>query len=338
MRIEEAIQGIDGVKRMVSTATEGMGSVTVEIEFGADARRVRDDIKNRVDTIETFPQETERPIIRELVARTRVIDLAVSGQAGEFALRAAADRIRNELSSSPEISLVQVAGARPYEISIEVSESALRRHALSFDELLAPCAARHSTCRAARCAPPAARSCCGRSGRPTAARNTRILSCWRGPMAPASCSGTWRRSSTASRRPTSSRASRRIRAMVVSVFRTGGQSALEIAARVHEYAARTRPTLPEGISLTVWQDDASAIEAQLSTMLRNGLGGFLLVFLVQMELHHRTRVAKTGIYFLRRPLIPTSPNEPDSSTGMCTQPTSTAPVAAGSPRTSSASC
>ena len=94
VRIEEAILGVDGIKQIISTASEGMGRVTVELEVSADARRVLDDIKGRVDAIDTFPEETEKPIMQELIGRHRVIDLAVSGQADELALKMAAERIR----------------------------------------------------------------------------------------------------------------------------------------------------------------------------------------------------------------------------------------------------
>ena len=66
VRIEEAIVGVDGIKQITSTASEGRGSVIVELELGADGRRVLDDIKGRIDAIDTFPDETEKPIIREL--------------------------------------------------------------------------------------------------------------------------------------------------------------------------------------------------------------------------------------------------------------------------------
>ena len=73
VRIEEAIQGVEGIKQITSTASEGMGSVLVEVELCADVRRLLDDLKGRVDAIDTFPEETEKPVMRELVARTRRI-------------------------------------------------------------------------------------------------------------------------------------------------------------------------------------------------------------------------------------------------------------------------
>ena len=122
IRIEEAIQGIDGIKQITSTASEGMGSVVVEVEMVADPRKVLDDIKSAIDAIDTFPEQTEKPIIREMVARHHVVDVAVSGLTDEFTLKRVAERVRDELSAIPQISQVEVVSARPYEISIEVSE------------------------------------------------------------------------------------------------------------------------------------------------------------------------------------------------------------------------
>jgi len=135
VRIEEAIQGIDGIKQITSTASEGMGMVQVELELGADARKVVDDIKSNVDAITTFPIETEKPIIRELTTRQRVVDVAVSGAADELTLKRVAEGVRDDLAAIPAITQAEVTGARPYEISIEVSETALRRHGLRFDDV-----------------------------------------------------------------------------------------------------------------------------------------------------------------------------------------------------------
>ena len=280
VRIEEAIQGLEGIKQITSTASEGMGTVLVELELGADARRVLDDIKGRVDAIVTFPEETEKPIIRELIGRNQVIDLAVSGQADEFTLKAIAERVRDELSSLPEISLVEVTSARPYEISIEVSESTLRRHGLTFDYVA------NAVRRSSLDLPGGSvRSESGeillrtigqayrgadyeRIVLLTRADGTRLLL---GEVA--TVVDGFAETDQFARfdlDPT----------VLVSVFRTGDQSALEIADRIYDYVDRTQPTLPAGIELTILQDQAKMLNARLSTMLRNGMTGFALVFLI----------------------------------------------------------
>ena len=135
VRIEEAIQGIDGIKQIQSTASEGMGTVMIEMQMGADARRVVDEVKSNIDAITTFPVETEKPIIRELTNRQQVVDIAVSGNIDLFTLKRITERVRDELTAIPEITQVDIVSAPPYEISIEVSEDDLRRHGLTFDQV-----------------------------------------------------------------------------------------------------------------------------------------------------------------------------------------------------------
>ena len=280
VRIEEAIYGVDGIKQIVSTASENVGTVMIELELGADMRRVLDDVKGRVDAIDTFPEETEKPIIRELVARQQVTDLAVSGYADEFVLKAVAERVRNELSALPEISQVELMSARPYEISIEVSETALRRHGLTFDEVA----------RAVR------RSSLDVPGGSVRRESGEVLlrtigQAYRGPeyenlVLLTRPDGTrLRLGDVAAVVDGFAETDQSARldlapAVLLSVFRTGEQDALEIAERVAAYVERARPAMPEGISLTTWQDVSEVIDSQLGLMLRTGVTGFALVFLL----------------------------------------------------------
>jgi multidrug efflux pump subunit AcrB len=135
VRVEEAIASIEGIKRIRSAAQENMGMVTVELEEDADDRKVLDDIKAAVDRIETFPVETEKPVVAEGDNRIRVITVVLHGHASEKTLKALAERVRDELTAQKGVSQVEVAGVRNYEISIEVSEEALRRYGLSFEHV-----------------------------------------------------------------------------------------------------------------------------------------------------------------------------------------------------------
>ena len=118
-RVEEAIQGIDGVDEILSSADEGGCTVIVRIAVHADSRRVLEDVKTRVDAIETLPQRTEKPVISETRTQLRVVDIAVSGRTDERTLKTVAEQVRNDLVSLPEITQVEFASVRPYEISIE---------------------------------------------------------------------------------------------------------------------------------------------------------------------------------------------------------------------------
>ena len=280
LRIEEAIQGIDGIKEIQSTASEGSASVMVELELGADARRVVDEIKNQVDAITTFPIETEEPIIRELIARNQVTDVAISGATDVFTLKAIAEQVRDELTVLPEITQVDIVSAPPYEISIEVSETALRRHGMTFDQL----------------ADAVRRSSLDLPGGSVRTDGGEILlrtigQAYRGNEYEDLV--LWTRADgsrlllgdVANVIDGFAETDQQARfdgdtTVMVSVFRTGDQSALDIAAAVERYVDDMQAKIPEGISLTIWQDQAEILADRLTLMVRNGATGFVLVFIV----------------------------------------------------------
>ena len=280
IRIEEAIQGIDGIKEIQSTASEGNASVMIELELGADARRVVDEVKNNVDAITTFPLETEKPIVREMTARNQVTDIAISGETDIFALKALAERVRDELTATAEITQVDVVSAPPYEISIEVSEVALRRHGMTFDQV----------------ADAVRRSSLDLPGGSVRTDGGEILlrtigQAYRGAeyedllLWTRADGSRLRLGDVATVVDGFAETDQQARfdhepTVLVSVFRTGDQSALDIAAAVNSYVERTRALLPEGISMTLWQDQAEVLNDRLTLMLRNGATGFALVFIV----------------------------------------------------------
>lgn len=290
VRIEEEIQGLDGVKRITSTATEGIGAISVELHSGADSRRLLDDIKSRVDAIDTFPAETEKPIIQEVILTRQVLNVAVSGDVQEITLRRIAERVRDEILALPGITQAELAAARPYEVSVEVSEAALRRHGLSFSAIV----------RAVR------RSSLDLPGGSVKTDGGEILFRTKGQ---AYLGGDFE-DLVLLTRPDGTRLllgdvaevvdgfedtdqTARFdgeRAILVQVFRVGDESALGVSKAVHEYVAQAQKRMPKGVYLTTWEDVARILRGRLSLLLRNGAWGLLLVFLV-LTLFLRLRLA-----------------------------------------------
>ena len=62
IRIEEELEGVEGIKQIRSNANEGMCSVSVELFEDTDAAKALDDVKNRVDAIDTFPRRRKSPL------------------------------------------------------------------------------------------------------------------------------------------------------------------------------------------------------------------------------------------------------------------------------------
>src|SRR5210317_351161 len=78
-RIEEAVSDLEGIDTITSQSREGGTRVTIELEDGYDPRDMLDDIKGRVDAINGFPVDMEKPIISLAMRRFSVITLALAG-------------------------------------------------------------------------------------------------------------------------------------------------------------------------------------------------------------------------------------------------------------------
>ena len=133
--IEENLQGLKGVKRITSLAAENLGITTVEFLPGEDVNQIQDKIKSLIDAIDNFPGDAEKPIIQSITQTSDVITVAISGDIEEESLVSISDRIKDEIDALPQISLTQLIGKKPREISIEISEESLQKHRITFQQI-----------------------------------------------------------------------------------------------------------------------------------------------------------------------------------------------------------
>ncbi len=280
LRVEEAVQDIAGVEEVRSVAAEGSGTVTVELTRGADASRVLDEVKSRVDAITAFPEEAEEPVIEQPVIRNAVLSVAVSGPVDERTLRRLAEQVRDDLLAMPGITQVELAAVRDYEISIEVSQQALRRYGLTFAEVAQ--AVRSASLRL--------------PGGTLETRGGEILlrveeQAYTGeeferlPLLTTPEGARLTVGDVARVRDAFADTAQAARfdgepAALVRVFRVGDQDAIEIAEKVKDYVARARERMPEGIELTTWFDFSRVLQDRIDLLIENGFMGFVLVFLV----------------------------------------------------------
>ncbi|RKX20184.1 MAG: AcrB/AcrD/AcrF family protein [Candidatus Zixiibacteriota bacterium] len=135
LKIEESLDGINGVDRITSISKENIGSLTIEIIKGYDINIVTTDVKNAIDRINSFPEDAEEPVIFSQRFRSRSLSIVVYGETDLYNLKYIAEQIRDRLLAMPEISLVDIVGLPELEFSIEVSEANMRRYGISFDEI-----------------------------------------------------------------------------------------------------------------------------------------------------------------------------------------------------------
>jgi multidrug efflux pump subunit AcrB len=135
LKIEENLDGLDGIDRVTSTSSENIGVVNVETISGADMDKVLTEVKNAVDRISSFPLGAEKPVVFQQKFRSRALSIVLYGETDLRTMKVYAEQLRDDLIASPSISQVSIQGYPGVEISIEVSEANLRRFQLSFDEI-----------------------------------------------------------------------------------------------------------------------------------------------------------------------------------------------------------
>jgi multidrug efflux pump subunit AcrB len=135
LAVEEAVQGLEGVKEVRSTASEGRALIQVEAIEGQNMNRLWQDVESEVSRITTFPDEAEEPEISITERKRGVMTLALYGAGNELVLREAAEIVRDELLQDPGITQVELNGVRDFEVHIELSRETLRRFGLTLEDV-----------------------------------------------------------------------------------------------------------------------------------------------------------------------------------------------------------
>lgn len=277
-RVEEAVFGIDGVKKVVSKASENSGTITIELKDFVDDAQVRDDVEAAVEGLADFPpEEAEQPEVKRADTVSEVITLFVASELGEKSLRAGAENLSEELLALPTVTLVSLVGARDYEISIEVSEEASRQYNISINEIAAAIRKSSINLSSGELRTDAGDLLLrtnnkGKSGKDFADIVLR-----------ASADGSiLRLKDVAVIRDEFANVDliqeyNGRKSLFVKVEKSKAEDALEIAAEVKSFLTDYQPRA--GLDIGIWEDQSEILQQRLNLLVRNGVLGFALVFL-----------------------------------------------------------
>jgi len=278
--IEEAVRGLDGVKDVSSTASEGGGSVSVELLKDQDLQKLADDVKSEIDRVATFPVDAEEPEVSIVSRRRNVIDLILFGETEASTLHELGEIVRDQLLSDSDITQVELEGVRPLEISIEISQENLRRYNLTLNDVA-------DRLRSASVDLPGGgiktsggeillrikeRRDYGQQFARipviTAPDGTRVLL-----EDIASIDDSYEESdsyATFDGKP----------AVFLDVYRIGSQTPIDVADAVYKQLDIIKDTLPEGIGITVLRNRADLFGQRADLLLKNGILGIVLVLII----------------------------------------------------------
>ncbi|TQF70429.1 efflux RND transporter permease subunit [Pseudoalteromonas luteoviolacea] len=277
IRIEEAVQDLEGIEKISSRSAEGSANVTIEVENGYDPREMLADIKSRVDAINTFPADAEKPVISLAQRKRDVITVTVAGSYGEKETREFAEQVRDDLLKISGVTQVELDGVRDYEVAIEVSQDKLRQYDLSINQIS---------------------DLIGKSSADISAGNLKSSG---GDILLRSKGQAYRKDEFANiaiktnadgsviylsdvaniidgfeETPVRTRFNGK-QAAFIEVYRIGQQSAIEVADKVKAYIEERQDSLPYGYELSYWDDDSVIVKKRIATLASNALQGGILV-------------------------------------------------------------
>ncbi|MEM7359583.1 MAG: efflux RND transporter permease subunit [Pseudomonadota bacterium] len=289
-RIEEAIYNLEGVDKITSRSAEGVSTVIAEIGENYDKRELLNDIKLRVDSLNTLPQSAERPVVSLTRSDRDVILVAVRGDVDPRTLRIAADKVRNDLLDSSKITLVNLLGVTDYEISVEVEPEVLDSYGLTLSGVAAAIQEGAVDVSAGNVKTRDGDILVRTDGQaftqPEFARIPVITSLGADPILLGDIATIV---DGFEDKPLLTKFSDKP-AIMIEVRRTGDQSAIEISDHVKAYIEERNNAAVDGIELAYWDDNARILRARLATLLKSGVQGGILV-LVLLSLFLRPAVA-----------------------------------------------
>ena len=285
IKVEEVVQDIVGIKQITSTASENSGLVSIEVAKGFDTDKVLDEVKQRVDGISTFSEEVGTPVITVPQRVREVISVVVAGPLPEKELRILASRVRDELEALPNVSSVEVSGARSFELAIEISQASLARYDLTLAGV-AQAIENSSLDLAAGAISTAGGEVLlrtrGQAYDVQDFSNIVVLSRPNGTRVTlgdlASITDGFEEGGLTQRYNGQN-------SIEIDVFRTGLQSAILVADDVKQYLTEAQARMPHGVTIGYWRDRSRTVKARMNTLTKSALqGGFLVIILLTLFL------------------------------------------------------
>ena len=281
IKIEERLQGLDGVKKITSNASENVGSVNVEIISGEDPNDLLDRIKAEVDAIDTFPDNVEKPICRKIAGANPVISVAVHGDLDDNSLNKLTEDIKDEIDGLPEVTLTSIVADLENEIKINIKESSLRKYDLSFQNIA-------RSIREWSLNMPSG-SIETEDGEILIRSNSQGYTIADFAKIPLIINPNGSIvylddisdiTDTFSDKFEMDFQFNGDKANLITVFRVGNQNALDVSAAVKGYVFNKNLELPSTVRVTAWDDEARILSGRIETIVRNAQQGLILVIIV----------------------------------------------------------
>jgi len=278
--IEEAIHELEGIKHINSVAQQAQCEITIEFDPAIGSTKFQAAVKAKIDAITVLPKEIEKLNIQELKTGTPAVIVVVRGEADMLTLQQQRDQLKARLSKHPDIGILTSWPQYPYEIAIEITESDLRRYALSFEEVSEAIQNASQNIPAGELKKLDGKLLLRSKGQALSVADFAAIE-----LRPTYQGAHLLLGDIAQIRETVGEQDLLVRVdnqpAVEIVVMTKDQIKTTVEA-VHQVIAEFRSQLPPGVEVTTWDDWSKYYEQYISMLMENAISGFILVFLVLM--------------------------------------------------------
>ncbi len=279
-RIEERVAGLAGIKKLTASAREGFATVTIELLSGWSLDDLTNEVKSEVDRIRTFPNEAEKPIVRQIVRKIQVINIALYGDAPEATIKHLAEKIKSDLVSMHDITLVEIFGVRRAEIHIDISETNLRRYGLTLDQVAAIVQKSSLDLPAGSIRSKEETILIRTKGRRYTADEYADIAIISRPDGSKVTLGQIATLTDGFEDNDLKVSTHGKPAAFIEIYRVADQSALDVASAVKEYIGDIRGDLPEGMDAVFFRDSSILLKSRISLLIKNMALGLVLVIIL----------------------------------------------------------
>jgi len=273
--LEQRLKTVDNLRKMTSTSAQGISSISLEFEEGTDPLLALDQVRRLVDEFRNFPKDAEKPEVMHATRYEPVARLLISGPDSPREMRQLARRFETELLDRG-IDRVDIQGLPDEEIAIEVDVRRLEQMRLSLDQMGQRIEALSRDLPA------------GEVGRAEGARELRSLDKRRDALEFARLPIKTERETRIElgsiaeirRQPRDGGVLVTVddrRAVEIVLQRSEKGDSLDAARILEQWLEDTRPRLPPGIELRVYDESWQLIKERILLLVKNGAGGLLLV-------------------------------------------------------------
>lgn len=311
-KIEERLSTLKGLKKMTSVAREGGGFVILELNASVkDVQKVLNEAKSEIEQIPEWPEFAEKVDVQQITFRSSAIKLAVIGPdpegrdplLAEKELREVAEQIRAELLQLPPpppdsflgklvsgfsasaarrtaISTVSIIAERDFQIDVEVPEEKLREYGLTLQQISQAIGAEDLDLPGGKILTAGQEILLRGKSKSSLGSEIERIKLIPQPGGDALTVGHIAEVTDGFSDEVSIHRVNGEPALVLNIERTSDEDLLVVCDAVKQYIEKKKSSLPSGYRLEYWGDTSVDVRDRMNLLIRNGMQGLFLVFLV----------------------------------------------------------